>query len=186
MTISYGDRVQETFSTTGTGAITLAGAITGYQAFSAILSTGATCYYAATDGVNWEVGIGTYTSSGNTLARTTILSSSNGNAAVNWPAGVKNIWLDLPASLLALLNNLVPMTAFGGGSLALLAPTATNTAVVAGTNYAGSSLAEVNLALATTSLAFSLAGNPAGTWVALNSSAAQSGKFSVSLFQRVA
>lgn len=100
MAFKYGDRVQETFSTTGTGTISLAGAATGYQTFSSVLSNGDTCYYAATDGTNWEVGLGTYASGGNTLARTTVLNSSNSGAAVNWLSGVKNIWLDLPAAAL--------------------------------------------------------------------------------------
>ncbi len=93
----FADRVQETFTTTGTGTLTLAGAVTGYQAFGTALTTGQTCYYAATDGTNWEVGLGTYTTSGNTFARTTIIASSNANSAVNWAAGTKNIWLDFPA-----------------------------------------------------------------------------------------
>ena len=98
----YGDRVQETFTTTGTGAISLGGAVVGYQPFSAVAGNAQTCYYGATDGTNWEIGLGTYTSSGDTLARTTILASSNANAAVNWLAGTKSIWLDLPA---AVINN---------------------------------------------------------------------------------
>lgn len=98
MTLQYGDRVQEIFTTTGTGTLSLGGAVVGYQAFSGVCSNADTCYYSATDESNWEVGVGTYTSSGNTLARTTILASSNGNAAVNWVAGTKNIWLTLPAA----------------------------------------------------------------------------------------
>jgi hypothetical protein len=94
----FGDRVQESFTTTGTGTISLGGAVVGYQAFSAIVANLGTCYYTATDGTNWEVGIGTYTTSGNTLTRTTILASSNSGSAVNWAAGTKNIWLDLPAA----------------------------------------------------------------------------------------
>lgn len=98
MALKYGDRVQETVTTTGTGTYSLGGAVTGYQTFSSVLSNSDTCYYAATDGTNWEVGKGTYTSSGNTLARTTILASSNSGSAVSWSAGTKNIWLDIPAS----------------------------------------------------------------------------------------
>ena len=98
MALTFGDRVQETFTTTGTGTISLGGAVVGYQAFSAVMANAGTCYYAATDGVNWEVGLGTYATSGNTLARTTILSSSNSGSAVSWSAGTKNIWLDFPAT----------------------------------------------------------------------------------------
>lgn len=97
MTMQWGDRVQETFTTTGTGTISLGGAVTGYQAFSSVCSNTDTTYYAATDGTNWEVGLGTYSTSGNTLARTTILASSNSGSAVSWGAGTKNIWQDVPA-----------------------------------------------------------------------------------------
>lgn len=104
MAAVYGDRVQEIFTTTGTGSIALAGPVAGYQPFSSIVSNAGTCYYAATDGVNWEVGLGTYSTAGNALARTTILSSSNSNAAVNWATGTKTIWLDLPASVVSSLT----------------------------------------------------------------------------------
>ena len=93
----YVDRVQETTTTTGTGAYTLAGAVTGFQSFGAV-GNGNTCYYAVTDGIDWEVGIGTYTASGTTLARTSVLASSNGGAAVNWGATTKNIWVDAAAA----------------------------------------------------------------------------------------
>jgi len=97
MSLVIADRVQETTTTTGTGTITLAGAVTGYQAFSAI-GNGNTTYYTITDGTNWEVGIGTYTLSGTTLARTTVLASSNAGALVNFPAGTKTVFCTLPAA----------------------------------------------------------------------------------------
>lgn len=97
MALVYVDRCKETTTTTGTGTYTLAGAEIGFQAFSAV-GDGNTCYYAITDGTDWEVGLGTYTLSGTTLARTSVLASSNGGAAVSWGAGTKTIWLDLPAS----------------------------------------------------------------------------------------
>jgi len=97
MTLVYKDRVKETTTTTGTGTYTLAGAAAGFQAFSAV-GDGNTCRYAISDGTDWEVGVGTYTLSGTTLVRTTILASSNADAAVNWGAGSKDIWLDLDAA----------------------------------------------------------------------------------------
>lgn len=97
----FADRVQESFTTTGTGTISLSGAVVGYQAFGAVMVTGDVCSYAATDGTSWEVGTGTYGSSGDTLARTVILASSNSGSAVNWGAGTKNIWLDAPAAAFA-------------------------------------------------------------------------------------
>jgi hypothetical protein len=96
MALVVKDRVKETTATTGTGTYTLAGAVTGFQSFSVIGNTNTT-YYACTDGTNWEVGIGTYTTSGTTLSRDTILESSNSNNAVNWGAGSKDIFCTYPA-----------------------------------------------------------------------------------------
>jgi hypothetical protein len=90
------DRVQETSTTTGTGTFTLAGAVSGFQSFSAI-GDGNTTYYAIVLGSEWEVGLGTYTSSGTTLSRDTILESSNGGTAVNFSAGTKNVFVTYPA-----------------------------------------------------------------------------------------
>ena len=83
MALVVKDRVKETSTTSGTGTLTLAGAASGFQAFSAV-GDGNTTYYAVIDGTNWEVGLGTYTSSGTTLARTTVLASTNSNNAVNF------------------------------------------------------------------------------------------------------
>jgi hypothetical protein len=97
MALVLDDRVQETTTTTGTGTVTLAGAVTGYQSFAAI-GNGNTTYYCITDGTNWETGLGTYTSSGTTLARTTVIESSNSNSLVNFSAGSKNVFVTYPAS----------------------------------------------------------------------------------------
>jgi hypothetical protein len=93
------DRVKETTSTTGTGTVTLAGASTGFQSFAAV-GNGNTTYYSIVDNStgDWEVGIGTYTSSGTTLSRTTILSSSNSGSAVNFAAGLKDVFVTYPSS----------------------------------------------------------------------------------------
>ena len=96
MALVVKDRVKETTTTTGTGTLTLAGATVGFQSFS-VIGNGNTTYYTITDGTNWEVGIGTYTSSGTTLARNTILESSNGGAAVSWGAGSKDVFVTYPA-----------------------------------------------------------------------------------------
>ena len=90
------DRVKETTTTTGTGTITLAGAVTGFQAFS-VIGDGNTTYYTIAGGSEFEVGIGTYTLSGTTLSRTTILESSNAGAAVNFSAGTKDVFVTYPA-----------------------------------------------------------------------------------------
>ena len=96
MALVVADRVQETTTTTGTGTYTLAGAKDGFQSFAAIGNSNTT-YYACTDGTDYEVGIGTFTLSGTTLARTTIIESSNSDAAVNWGAGSKDIFVTSPA-----------------------------------------------------------------------------------------
>jgi hypothetical protein len=93
------DRVKETTTTTGTGTVTLLGAATGFQSFSAIGDANSTYYtIAAQTGTEWEVGIGTYTSSGTTLSRTTVLSSSNSGSLVNFSAGTKDVFVTYPAS----------------------------------------------------------------------------------------
>ena len=98
MALVVKDRVKETTTTTGTGTVTLAGAVTDYQSFSAI-GDGNTTYYtiqlSATD--EWEVGLGTYTASGTTLSRDTILASSNAGSAVNFSAGTKDVFVVYPA-----------------------------------------------------------------------------------------
>lgn len=110
MGLANKDRVKELSTTTGTGTYTLAGAVAGFQAFSAV-GDGNTCDYAATDGTGWETGLGTYTAAGTTLARTTIYESSNGGAAVNWGAGTKTLFVTGPASKLGALNRLTAATA---------------------------------------------------------------------------
>lgn len=90
------DRVLETTSSTGTGTITLGGALTGYQSFS-VIGDGNTTYYTIAGGTEWEVGIGTYTASGATLSRDTVLESSNGGSLVNFSSGTKNVFVTYPA-----------------------------------------------------------------------------------------
>lgn len=97
MALVVADRVQETTSTTGTSDYALLGAAAGYQSFGAVLANADTTYYAITNDTDWEVGIGTYSTTGPTLARTTILASSNGGSAVNWGVGVKNIFISYAA-----------------------------------------------------------------------------------------
>jgi len=99
MSLKASDRVYETSITTGTGTYTLAGAVTGFQPFSDIGANN-TCPYFATDGTNWEVGIGQYLASPDRLARTTIFDSSNAGAAVDWAAGTRDLKLGFPASFM--------------------------------------------------------------------------------------
>ena len=93
------DRVRETSTTVGTGSIALAGAVTGYRTFGSVLASTDTTFYTIADqgGPNWEVGIGTFTAP-STLARTTVLSSSNGGSLVNFTSGTKDVFISLTAS----------------------------------------------------------------------------------------
>lgn len=121
MAFVLADRVKETTTTTGTGTVTLLGASTGYQSFSAI-GNGNNTYYtiAGQTGSEWEVGIGTYTSAGTTLARTTVIASSNSGSLVNFSAGTKDVFVTYPAEYTA--------NAVGGGIGAVLLNASTVTA----------------------------------------------------------
>jgi len=96
MALVLKDRVKETTAVTGTGTATLLGAQTGYQSFS-VIGNGNTTYYVIAGPTQWEVGIGTYTSSGTTLSRDTVLASSNSGSLVSFSAGTKDVWVDYPA-----------------------------------------------------------------------------------------
>jgi hypothetical protein len=95
------DRVRETTTTTGTGAVTLAGAVSGFRAFSAVMANADTAWYAIVhqSANEWEVGLGTW-STGGTLSRTTVLASSNAGAAVDFSAGTKDVFLTQPGPTL--------------------------------------------------------------------------------------
>lgn len=98
MALVLKDRVKETSTTAGTGTLTLAGAVAGYQSFS-VIGNSNTTYYAIVDGTanTWEIGIGTYTSSGTTLSRDTILESSSGGSAVSFASNSKDVFVTYPA-----------------------------------------------------------------------------------------
>tara|TARA_R110002012_G_scaffold126537_1_gene278472 strand:+ start:1052 stop:2350 length:1299 start_codon:yes stop_codon:yes gene_type:complete len=96
MALVLADRVQETTTTTGTGAYTLAGAKAGFASFASVGNNNTT-YYAVSDGTDYEIGLATYSSNGpGYLNRTTVITSSNSNNAVNWGAGEKDVFLTLP------------------------------------------------------------------------------------------
>ena len=105
MALLYADYTKETTTTTGTGTLTLAGAVTGFQAFSAAFSTGQTVQFSTTDGTNWEVAEGVYTTSGTTLTRATIIASSNSGSAVSWGAGSKTVACVSPAYIFNPVTN---------------------------------------------------------------------------------
>ena len=99
MALKLADRVQETTTTTGTGSISLAGAVTNFRAFSSVLSDQDTTYYAIVGTSVWEIGLGTYNTSGNTLSRTTVYANSSGTTSpLTLAAGTYNVWIDAAAT----------------------------------------------------------------------------------------
>ena len=103
MALQLFDRVQVAATANTTVSFTLGTAVTGYQSFS-VMTNGNTTYYGSSDGTNWEVGIGTYSTTGPTLTRTTILSSSNSGSAVTF-SSAPTVWIDYPSSTSVYQNN---------------------------------------------------------------------------------
>jgi hypothetical protein len=107
MPLVLADRVRETTTTTGTGTVTLAGAVTGFQSFAAV-GDGNTTYYtiAGQGNSEWEIGIGTYTASGTTLSRDTVLASSAGAPTkTTFTSGIKDVFVTYPASRSVYVDN---------------------------------------------------------------------------------
>jgi hypothetical protein len=116
MALVVNDRVKETSTTTGTGTFTLAGAVLGFETFSsAIGNTNTTYYTIVNENGEFEVGLGTVAAG--TLARTTIISSSNSDAAVNFSAGTKDVFCTLPASKAVILDSSDNIVANNGSNL---------------------------------------------------------------------
>ena len=135
MALVLADRVQETTTTTGTGSVTLLGAVTGYQSFAVVGNTNTTFYCIADQGgANWEVGIGTYSTTGPTLARTTVLASSNSGSLVNFTAGVKTVFVTYPSEKSVNLDSSGNVSALG----TVASGTWNGTAIV--TTYGGTGL----------------------------------------------
>ena len=108
MALLLNDRVKETTTTTGTGTVNLAGAIDGFETFVAGIGNGNTVYYAIVhqDNAEFEVGLGTVTdASPDTLARSTIFSSSNSDGLVSFSSGTKDVFCTLPASKAIVKND---------------------------------------------------------------------------------
>jgi hypothetical protein len=147
MALVLADRVRETTTTTGTGTVTLAGAVTGFQTFAAVGNGNTTYYTIAGQGTSeWEVGIGTYTSSGTTLSRDTVLASSNSGSLVNFSAGTKDVFVTYPASK-STYEDAAQAVYAGAGTAAIYLTSNTitvNTTVPA--NYNGMTAATVTIA----------------------------------------
>ena len=122
MALVINDRVKETSTTTGTGAMTFAGATSGFETFAAGIGNLSTTYYAivnTTTPTEWEVGLGTLAGDSSTITRTTPISSSNSDSAVDFGAGTKEIFCTLPASKAAIRDNNGYLTFTGGAATAL-------------------------------------------------------------------
>ena len=104
MALVINDRVKETTTTTGTGTVTLGGAVSGFDTFAAGIGNSNTTYYCIQLAAEFEVGLGTLAADSSTLARTTVISSSNSDNAVNFSAGAKNVFCTLPASKATVLD----------------------------------------------------------------------------------
>lgn len=149
------DRVMETTSSTGTGTITLNGAVAGYQSFS-VIGNGNTTYYAIVGGSEWEVGLGTYTSSGTTLSRDTVLESSASGAKVSFSAGIKNVFVTYPAERAVLTDDIgVSVQAYDAqlADIAALTPTDNTFIVGNGTNFVSEDAATARTSLGLGTLA---------------------------------
>jgi len=104
MALVVNDRVKETTTTTGTGTVTLGGAVSGFDTFAAGIGNSNTTYYCIQLAAEFEVGLGTLAGDSSTLARTTVISSSNSDNAVDFSAGAKNVFCTLPASKATVLD----------------------------------------------------------------------------------
>ena len=154
MALTIADRVREPTTTTGTGTITLGGAVGNFETFTANLSDGDTTYYAIVDANNsdFEVGLGTFASSGTTLARTTVIASSNSNSAVNLSSGSKDVFITLPASKMIFQDASGNVTIPGdltvsGDDITMGTNTSGNLLIADGTNFnsiAVGSLSEIS------------------------------------------
>lgn len=207
MALVLKDRVKETTTTTGIGTLTLAGAVSGFQSFS-VIGNSNTTYYAIVGGTEWEVGLGTYSS--NTLARTTVLASSNSNSLVNFSSGTKDVFCTYSAaksvanaatgtdgfvvgpSAASSSNYVVTIglsaTSTGNGAIAIGRSTASTTASVVVGYYASSSASSsvVVGANATTNNTYTVAiGNLANVTgseaIGIGKSSSSSGLYSVAV-----
>ena len=186
MAFVIADRVQETCAAPGTGTVSLLGAVTGFQTFSAGIGNNNSTYYCIADqgGANWEVGIGTYSSTGSTLSRDTILSSSNGGSATNFSSGTQSVFCTYPSEKSVNLDSSGNVSALGtissgtwhgttiaiayGGTNGTATPTAGAVAYGNGTAYAFTSAGNAGEVLTSN-------GSSAPTWTASSSPAKASG-----------
>lgn len=187
MAFVIADRVQETCAAPGTGTVSLLGAVTGFQTFLAGIGNNNTTYYCIADqgGANWEVGIGTYSSTGSTLSRDTVLASSAGAPTkTNFSSGTQSVFVTYPSEKSVNLDSSGNVSALGtissavwngtgigvsyGGTGGTATPTAGAVAYGNGTAYAFTSVGNAGEVLTSN-------GSSAPTWTASSSPAKASG-----------
>jgi len=154
MAFVLNDRVKETTTTTGTGAVTLGGTSTGFQTFAAGIGNSNTCYYAIVHQTanEWETGLGTLNGDSSTLTRTAVYESTNSDSAEDFAAGTKDVFCTLPASktpsqILTTANDLIyansantPARLAAGTGNQVLKMNSTGTAIAWAADSAGVSL----------------------------------------------
>lgn len=182
MALIYADRIKETTTTTGTGAIALGGAVSGFRTFSSVMSVGDTCGYAIDNGSQWEVGIGTYSAT-STLTRTTVLSSSNSNALVSFSGGTMFIFLTQPAA--RVFDNSTVLGVSSGGTGLSAIPSSGQIPIGSGTGYtlatltAGAGITVTNAAGAITIASGSTGGPGTPTVISTNTTAVSGTNYEV-------
>jgi hypothetical protein len=163
MPLVIADRVRETSTTTGTGTLTLDGAVTGFRTFGSAIGSGNTCYYTITLGTDWEVGLGTVGTG--TLARTTVLKSSNSNNAVNFGAGTKDVFVTYTAEKAVTTDGSETLTnktiAFGSNTLTDVVSTNTSQTITAAKTFRAANA--IRSEAASTQDAIVIAGRAGGT-----------------------
>ena len=164
MALVVNDRVKETSTTTGTGTFSLAGVVSGFETFVAGIGNSNTTYYAIVNSNGeFEVGLGTVTDAApDTLARTTIISSSNSDSAVNFSSGTKNVFCTLPASKAVILDASGNISANNGSALTNLNATALASGSVASARLADDSVTLAKMAPGTDGniISYDASGNP--------------------------
>ena len=137
MALVLADRVKQSTTTTGTSDFVLSGSLTGFQTFAAGVGANNTTYYSVADGADFEVGLGTLSNDGLTLARTTVLQSSNADAKVSFGAGTKEVFVTYPADKAVLSDSTQTLTNKTLTSPTLITPALGTPASGVATNLTG-------------------------------------------------
>ena len=178
MAFALFDRVKETSTTTGTGNLTLNGAVNGYRTFASVYANSDTLLYCITDqnGANWEVGIGTFVSATPALNRTTVKASSNAGAAVSF-TGPTFVFVTLPAFEYAGLTSTGSLVSTDGvqtltnktiSAVAVTVTATSATAMVVGQNGATNPAFAVDTSTATSATGIKIKSAAAAAGIAIS------------------